>query len=143
MAGHYGKAYNSYPGQEKMEGKDDGELAYKVLMKDGDTGFTALLGGSYSTSEGFDYLDVLGCYWTSSANNDSNALGYYFYLHSRGLARLPTANCLLYYSLLRPPSISSKYSSFPSVSLKSGILVARFFNSLVTSALPKALPKAF
>jgi len=87
MASYYGKAYNSYAGQEKIEGKDDGETAYKALMQGGETKFNALLGGSYATSEGFDYLDALGCYWTSSANNDANALGYYFYIHSRGLAR--------------------------------------------------------
>lgn len=87
MTSPYGKAYNSYSGQEKMEGKDDGEQAYKVLMKGGSTGFNALLGGSFSATEGFDYLDKLGCYWTSSPNNNSNALGYYFYIHSRGLTR--------------------------------------------------------
>ncbi len=87
MASHYGKAYNSYSGQQKMEGKDDGEIAYQALIKNGTTGFAALFGGSYATSEGFDYLGDLGCYWTSSANNESNALGYYFYIHSRGLAR--------------------------------------------------------
>jgi len=87
MTSHYGKAYNSYPGQEKMEGKDDGEMVYQALIQGGATGFAALFGGSYSASEGFDYLDVLGCYWTSSPNSTSTALGYYFYIHSRGLAR--------------------------------------------------------
>lgn len=87
MASYYGKAYNSYAGQEKIEGKDDGEVAYKVLMEGGETGFSALLGGSHSSDEGFDYLGSLGCYWTSSEHNASNALGYYFYIHSRGLAR--------------------------------------------------------
>ncbi|MFK7984259.1 MAG: FISUMP domain-containing protein [Saprospiraceae bacterium] len=87
MASHYGKAYNSYAGQEKMEGKDDGEVAYKALMEGGETGFTALLGGSHSSAEGFDYLGALGCYWTSTDSNASNAMGYYFYIHSRGLAR--------------------------------------------------------
>ncbi len=87
MASHYGKAYNSYPGQEKMEGKDDGEIAYQALIQEGTTGFAARFGGSHSANEGFDYLGDLGCYWTNSANNDSNALGYYFYIHSKGLAR--------------------------------------------------------
>ena len=87
MTSFYGKAYNSYPGQQKMEGKDDGEIAYQALIQGELTGFTALFGGSYATNEGFDYLGDLGCYWTGSANNESNALGYYFYIHSRGLAR--------------------------------------------------------
>ena len=88
MTGHYGKAYNSYAGQEKVEGKDDGEVAYQALIKNGDTGFNALLSGSYASDEGFDYLDVLGCYWTSSANNSSNALGYYFLIHSLSLIHI-------------------------------------------------------
>jgi len=87
MASYYGKAYNSYSSQEKMEGKDDGEIAYKALIKGGDTRFNALLGGSHSPEEGFDYLGDLGSYWSSSENNAGNVWGYYFYIHSRGLAR--------------------------------------------------------
>ena len=87
MASYYGKAYNAYQGQEKVEGKDDGEVAYKALVQGGETGFIALFGGSHSSSEGFNYLGDLGCYWSSSENSESNALGYYFYIHSRALAR--------------------------------------------------------
>lgn len=87
MASYYGNAANSYSDKEKMEGPDDGEIAYKALIKDGETGFAALLGGSHSADEGFDYLGDLGCYWSSSENNASNIWGYYFYIHSKGLAR--------------------------------------------------------
>jgi len=87
MASFYGKAYNSYAGQEKMEGKDDGEDVYKALVQGGKAGFNVLFGGSYSVGEGFDYLGDLGYYWSSSAHNESNALGYYFYIRSRALAR--------------------------------------------------------
>ena len=87
MASYYGKAYNSYRGQEKMEGKDDGELAYQALIQGGNTGFAVLLGGSHSSDEGFNYLGELGCYWSRSENGTANALGYYFYIHSKGLAR--------------------------------------------------------
>ena len=58
-----------------------------MLMEKGETRFAATLGGSRAMEEGFDYLGTLGCYWTSTANNNSNALGYYFLIHSRGLAR--------------------------------------------------------
>jgi len=87
MASYYGKAYNSYSGQEKMEGKDDGEVAYKVLIEGGETGFAALLGGSHSSDEGFDYLGDLGSYWSSSESSSTNVWGYYFYIHTKGLAR--------------------------------------------------------
>ena len=87
MASYYGKAYNSYPDQEKMEGKDDGEVAYKALIDGGETGFAALLGGSHSPDEGFDYLGDLGSYWSSSENSSANVWGYYFYIHTKGLAR--------------------------------------------------------
>lgn len=87
MASYYGKAYNSYSDKEKMEGPDDGEAAYKVLIKNGDTGFNALLGGSHSSDEGFDYLGDLGSYWSGSENSTGNVWGYYFYVHSKGLAR--------------------------------------------------------
>jgi len=87
MASYYGKAYNSYSDKEKMEGPDDGEAAYKALIKDGVTRFAAQLGGSHSSDEGFDYLGDLGSYWSSSENNTANVWGYYFYIHSKGLAR--------------------------------------------------------
>ena len=87
MASYYGKAYNAYSDKEKMEGPDDGEAAYKALIKDGVTRFAAQLGGSHSSDEGFDYLGDLGSYWCSSENNTANVWAYYFYIHSKGLAR--------------------------------------------------------
>lgn len=87
MASYYGKAYNAYSDKEKMIGPDDGETAYKALIKDDDTGFAALFGGSHSSDEGFDYLGDLGWYWSNSENSEANVWVYYFYIHSKGLAR--------------------------------------------------------
>lgn len=82
-----GKSFGGYHDGDKMEDVGDPGKTYKALMKDGNTGFDALLGGwRYSNSRGdFDYLSRRGSYWSAtevrtidSGFNDESVIYYIF-----------------------------------------------------------------
>jgi len=78
MAKHYGMAEYYDAGEKKNSDADAGKAAYKSLLGGGDSGFSALLGGSRWTSGDFSSLGSSGGYWSSSEQSSSNAWNYNF-----------------------------------------------------------------
>lgn len=78
MASYYGKAYNSHSGQQENNSGNAGKGAYKVLIKGGSSGFSALLVGNRNSDGDYDYLGDGGSYWSSKESDSSSAWIYLF-----------------------------------------------------------------
>ncbi|MEL7122615.1 MAG: FISUMP domain-containing protein [Bacteroidota bacterium] len=67
-----------YGGAED-DASDGGKAAYTALLKGGDSGFSALLGGWRNSDGSFDNLGSYSGYWSSTPNGTSLAWGYGFF----------------------------------------------------------------
>lgn len=72
MARHYGGIGGD---------SSDGKAAYKALLKAGDSGFDAVLGGGRSVDAQYGRLEAHGFYWTAT---ESDAAGAVYYNFARG-----------------------------------------------------------
>jgi len=72
-------AYGGYHDWESSKDNGDPKLSYKALMSGGNSGFSALLGGSRYTDGSYYSLGRYGLYWSSSEKSSDNAWNYYFY----------------------------------------------------------------
>jgi len=78
MVNKYGKVCNLYRcGKKKNKRKGAGKDVYKALIKEGSSGFTALLGGIRYRFDGFGGLSSYGKYW-SATKRGTGALKYEF-----------------------------------------------------------------
>ena len=70
-------------------GKDIGnpKEAYHALMKEGNSGFAALLAGWRDLSGNYDYLGENGIFWSSSLRDSTDARGFGFYQKRSMMAR--------------------------------------------------------
>ena len=87
MTSYYGKACNSYDGQQINIGDDAGREPYYVLIQGGASKFSALYGG-YRTEEGEYYsFGRHGRYWSNTEKDAIKSLRYGFSSHFRYLVR--------------------------------------------------------
>ena len=78
---------DAFGGIWKLGERESGESAYKALLKDGSSGFAALLAGvRFSDGEFFD-LGRDGYYWSSTENDAADAWLYWFYSDFQSLLR--------------------------------------------------------
>ena len=78
MTSYYSNASNSQSGQQLNEEGDAGKAAYKALMQEGNSGFSALLGGYRLSDDDFSNLGKNGNYWSGSEQSSSYAWTYFF-----------------------------------------------------------------
>jgi len=79
MSSYYGKASNLQNGQQINKKKDAaGKAAYLALIQNGNSQFSALLGGQRFTDGVFYDLGDFGCYWSSLEQSSSHVWSYYF-----------------------------------------------------------------
>ena len=72
------ESFGGYYDWEKAKDVKDSEKSYQALIKDGNSGFSALLGGYRGSNGGYLTLERGGHYWSASENDADNAWYYYF-----------------------------------------------------------------
>lgn len=74
-------------GGVREDSDDSGSAAYQALLVEGDSGFSALLGGGRSEDGKYARVQAHGFYWTASENDPGTAWFYNFAQGSRSLNR--------------------------------------------------------
>jgi uncharacterized protein (TIGR02145 family) len=65
-------------GGVRDDSHDEGQSAYKALLKGGDSGFDAVLGGDRESGGNYARVDDHGFYWTATESDEGHAWFYNF-----------------------------------------------------------------
>ena len=89
------------------DGSSDGKEAYRALMKGGESGFAALLGGKRHSGGSYHHEGTYGYYWSSTAQDDDHA---WVYTSVRGMVSCTATTTL---RRTRGRCAASRTSRFP------------------------------